>query len=66
MADISFENGGATVRIRPLSDGGRAWIERYVDYEAQVEGAVIVEARAAEEVATAARHDGLQVDYPAR
>ena len=66
MADISFENGGATVRIRPLSDGGRAWIERYVDYDVEVEGSVTVAADAADEVATAARHDGLQVDYPAR
>ncbi len=66
MADITFENDGATVRIRPLSAGGRAWIERYVDYESLVEGAVIVEARAADEVASAARGDGLQVDYPSR
>ena len=66
MADISFENGGAVVRIRPLSDGGRAWIERYVDYESEDEGAVIVEARAADEVASAARQVGLKVDYPSR
>jgi len=66
MADISFENGGTVVRIRALSDGGRAWIERYVDYQSKTEGAVVVEARAADEVAVAARQDGLQVDYPSR
>lgn len=66
MTDMDFENGGAVVRIRPLSDSARAWIERYVDYMSAEDGAFVIETREAEKIAAAARQDGFDANYPSR
>jgi hypothetical protein len=60
MADLRFENHGTIVRMTPVSDAGREWIDEHIPEDAMKLGdSVCIEHRYADAIILGAQGDGL-------
>lgn len=61
--DVSVENHGSIVILRPLSNAGKDWVNEYVSKEGYqpYRDSVIVEPRYADAILNGMRGDGLHV-----
>lgn len=63
MTDLSVENHGSILLLRPLTDAGTAWLDEHIDSEAQsFGGAIVVEPRYIADIVAGAIDDGLEVE----
>ncbi len=61
MVDIRIEDRGADAHVRPLTQLGRAWLDRHLRRGSESESAVVVKHGAIPDIVAAAQGDGVVV-----
>ena len=59
--DLSFEDHGSIVLLRPLTEFGQAWTDEHLEGAMQFQGAVCCEPRYLDAIVDGAVNDGLTV-----
>ena len=59
--DLSFEDHGTIILVRPLTASGQAWTDEHLGGAMQFQGAICCERRYADAIVDGAVNDGLTV-----